>query len=782
MSPLARRLPRELRHNVGKYLGLFVLIALTICVASGFLVAARSIQRLVAEQRAASHMEDFSLTTRFEAPEEALRAIESTGTGSTVYENFQSDVSLAVGAAGDKTVRLYQNRSVVNTPTFYEGHAPQNADQIALDRTFCATNGVALGDTVEVAGRPLSVCGLMVLPDYQALMRTNTSFIYDVTNFCVALVTPQAFDQLSAGQVAYRYAVVLNDAAMTLPDRTTYEHDVAKALQEQGVPLDDLVDKDAMASRTYADDDLEADQSVWFTLCAVLIVVSAFVFVVLTNATVESESAMIGTLMASGYRTGELVRHYLALPLAVGLAASVVGNAVGYGLMARGMSGLYYTGYSFPPFRAFFSPGVFVLTTVVPLVLLFAITLVGVSRKLGAPPLAFLRREVGRRARRRTLALPERWGFLARFRTRVFVRNASHFAVLFVGIMFSSLLILFCVCLYPLMDHYSREMAENLPVRHLYVLKAPLELEAADAAQAAGHPLNALHNSEDALRQAEKVSLASFEVPRLAAGAGNEEVTVYGIEVGSSHWSKDVSGGKILVGRGLAEKCGLALGETFALTNRYTSKSYAIIPDALAGTRSDMAVYMSRATWAELFAQGEAAGDEAYFNAYASDDALAIEAPYLAYETNPQTMAEIANQMMDTFGGMLDAVTLLAVGISVTLIYLLTKTAIERSARYISYMKVFGYHSREIDRLYVRPITYTVVASFVLSLPLVIWLVSVLMRGMMARFSGNLYLWFAPEVLVKTLAIGLSSYVVVAVLHVLRVRRISLSEAMKVQE
>ena len=49
MSPLNRRIPRELHHDLGKYLGLFVLIAMTIAMVSGYLVAVRSIQRTLAE-------------------------------------------------------------------------------------------------------------------------------------------------------------------------------------------------------------------------------------------------------------------------------------------------------------------------------------------------------------------------------------------------------------------------------------------------------------------------------------------------------------------------------------------------------------------------------------------------------------------------------------------------------------------------------------------------------------------------------------------------------------
>ena len=61
----------------------------------------------------------------------------------------------------------------------------------------------------------------------------------------------------------------------------------------------------------------------WMTLLDIIIVIMAFVFVVLTDATIEEESAIIGTLLASGYRRREIVLHYLALPAIVGVVAAL---------------------------------------------------------------------------------------------------------------------------------------------------------------------------------------------------------------------------------------------------------------------------------------------------------------------------------------------------------------------------------------------------------------------------------------------------------------------------
>lgn len=109
----------------------------------------------------------------------------------------------------------------------------------------------------------------------------------------------------------------------------------------------------------------------------------AFVFVVLTNATIEQESAIIGTLLASGYRRSEIVLHYLALPAIVGILAAGLGTALGVAFFTEPMRQLYYGSYSLPPFQVFWDWGIFLKCAVVPAAALIIITLVGLLRKMG---------------------------------------------------------------------------------------------------------------------------------------------------------------------------------------------------------------------------------------------------------------------------------------------------------------------------------------------------------------------------------------------------------------
>ena len=80
----------------------------------------------------------------------------------------------------------------------------------------------------------------------------------------------------------------------------------------------------------FTGDDLGSDRAMIAVLLYIVIAIMAFVFAVTTSNTIAKEAGVIGTLRASGYSRGELVRHYMAMPVLVTLASAAVGNVLGY--------------------------------------------------------------------------------------------------------------------------------------------------------------------------------------------------------------------------------------------------------------------------------------------------------------------------------------------------------------------------------------------------------------------------------------------------------------------
>ena len=511
MTPLSRRLPRELRRNIGKYLGIFLLMCGSIALTSGFLLAAHSIGRLIDDMHDEYTIEDGRVTTSFEATDAQIEAAEvaADGVGGvTLYKNFSIDATIQKPKGDDgtkRTLRTYAHRTEVDLASYCEGAEPQADDEVAIDRVFAKNNGLAVGDTVKLCGRAYSVCGIMTQPDSQALFLNNSDFTVNTITYGVAEVTDAGFAALedAGGAPAYTYSFIFKDRGISVAKRTDAEKDMVEALTDADARVDDLIDADSNQGIGYARDDVDGDSMMWTTLLDIIIVIMAFVFVVLTDATIEKESAVIGTLLASGYRKREIVLHYLALPAIVGILASLLGCTLGVSVFTEPMRNLYYGSYSLPPFRVYWSWEIFAKCAVVPTAALILITLAGLLRKMGKTPLQFLRHEAsGKSGTKRGLRLPERMGFVARFRLRVFLRNLGNFATLFVGIAFASLLLLFGLAILPTMTHYADNLETSLVAAHQYTLKAPLELEGTDDEREQWAALERLQSVDGALLSA----------------------------------------------------------------------------------------------------------------------------------------------------------------------------------------------------------------------------------------------------------------------------------------
>ncbi len=888
MTPLAKRLPRELRRNIGKYLGIFLLMCGSIALTSGFLLAAHSIGCLIDNMRDEYTIEDGRVTTSFEATDAQAKAAEDAAVGVggvTLYKNFSIDATIKKPAGDDgtrRTLRTYAHRTEVDLASYCEGTEPQADDEVAIDRVFATNNDLAVGNTVELEGRAYTICGIMTLPDSQALFLNNSDFTVNTITFGVAEVTDAGFAALedAGGAPTYTYSFTFKNRDLSVAERTDAEKDMVEALTDADARVDDLIDADSNQGIGYARDDVDGDSAMWTTLLDIIIVIMAFVFVVLTDATIEEESAVIGTLLASGYRKREIVLHYLALPAVVGILAAGLGCALGIAFFTEPMRNLYYGSYSLPPFRVYWSWEIFVKCAVVPAGALTLITLVGLLRKIGKTPLQFLRHEAsGKAGTKRGLQLPERMGFVARFRLRVFLRNLGNFATLFVGIAFASLLLLFGLAILPTMTHYADNLETSLVAAHQYTLKAPLELEgtaeereqwaaldrlqsvdgalltaaedaqdelddAADAAQAAAdavkaspsvegmqaasdaleeaqdkkdalyarlddiadalgcdrdevidliddasdidadnddiHPVNTMDNGAEKIAQAEKYAVYQLQYDR-GEGNGVETVTIYGVSPDSRYWKGlDVGNGRVVFGRGLLDKFGWRQGQKVGFHDKYEDKDYSFEyagDDSAWGSKSDMNVYMSVDDFNELFGN-----DPSYFNGYVSDEELDLDSRYFAGDTTPDDMRAVGDQFIGMMSDLIGMMVGLSVFIFLLFMYLLTKAVIDRSARSISYMKVFGYRDGEISHLYIRSITLCVVAALLLSQPVIIGSLTAIFRSMLLSYNGNIEIYVPWWSIAACVGIGFATYLVVALLHTHSIRRVSLSEALKVQE
>lgn len=771
-NPLFKRLPREFRGDFGKYLVIFLFMAATIGFISGFLVADGSMIQAYNEGFEKYNIEDGNFTLSAQASDNELERLEKEGV--TVYEDFflEDSVDTDLDGKEDGTIRIFKNREEINLVCLMEGAMPEAEDEVAIDRMYADNNGLNPGDTVMAGNKELKISGLVALPDYSCLFSDNSDMMFDAVKFGVAIMSEGGFEAMGSRHMNYRYAWIYDEAPESEQEEKEKSEDFMKVLARNKT-LKDFIPCYLNQAIQFTGEDMGSDKAMMEVLLYILIVIMAFVFAVTTNNTITKEASVIGTLRASGYTRGELLGHYISLPILVTLLAAVVGNILGYTVFKDICAGMYYGSYSLPTYETRWNAEAFFMTTVVPLVLMAVINLFLISRKLKLSPLKFLRHDLSRSNKKRAVRLPG-FKFFNRFRLRIILQNKSSYFTLFVGIVFANVLLLFGMMMSPLLSHYQEETVENMLADYQYILNVPEEVKEEDANTLLGMLQKLLTPSlETANETAEKFCAESLKnVPDNREG---ESVMVYGIAEDSRYVKVDFPEEGVCVSEGYLEKYGLKTGDTITLKEPYGDKEYQFTIGGTYHYPAAIAVFMPMDEFRSVFEKGPD-----YFNGYfAREEIDDIYESYIAATITEDDLTKISRQLDVSMGNMFVMVNVFAIVLFALLIYLLTKIIIEKNATSISMVKILGYENREIISLYLTATTWVVVLSIGLSLLIATAVIKVIYVFMMAEFSGWLTFYIEPIIYPEMCIMGFLAYLLVAIMQFRRIKKIPMDEALK---
>ena len=796
-SPLRKRLPRELKSEIGKYLIVFILMVTTIGFVSGFLVADGSMLIAYNESFEKYNIEDGNLRTAEQIYKTQREEIEKLGI--KLYENFYLEESLDNGS----TMRIFKNREEVNRVCLMKGELPAKTGEIAIDRMYADNNSLSVGDTLQSGKKTWKITGLVALSDYSCLFQNNNDSMFDSVKFGVSVVTEDEFDSLKQDKLQYNYSWKYDQKPKTEKEEKEVSEDLMEDIGKI-VTLEAFVPQYQNQAINFTGDDMGSDKAMIIMLLYIVIVIMAFVFGITISNTIRKEAGVIGTLRASGYTRRELVMHYMTLPVLITLVGALIGNILGYTVFKGVCAGMYYGSYSLPTYVTIWNAEAFLLTTVVPVIIMLVVNYGILRHKLKLSPLKFLRRDLSGRKQKRAIRLSPKIKIFSRFRLRVIFQNMSNYIVLFIGILFANLLLMFGLLLPSVLSHYQLEIQDNMLAKYQYMLQVPVSAVSGNKFESLVSLLEFYMDSETKNEDAEKFS--AYSLNTLPGKYKSEEVLLYGIDpdsksvkinfddtqdkIESGNTEEKKNEGKtdkpadeikkgntgVYISKAYADKFLLHEGDTITLKEKYEKDEYSFKIAGIYDYTAALCVFMPRSDLNDLFDLGDD-----YYSGYFSDTEITdIKNQYIGSVVNLDALTKISRQLDVSMGSMMGLVNGFAIMIYMVLIYLLSKIIIEKNAQSISMVKILGYTNGEISRLYILSTSVVVVLCLLLSLPIETAVMNVLFREMMlASISGWITLWIDPMIYVQMFGAGIVTYGLVALLEFRRVKKVPMDEALK---
>lgn len=836
---LGKRIFRDIKKNFWRWLALFLMIVMGMYIVVAVVGGAETIITGSREAAELSRVEsgEFSVFVPLtDVQEDSLRDM-----GITLERKFSTDIECGDGSV----LRLMKTREEINLIEIDSGRLAEKQGEIVLEKRYCEEHGYSVGDMIKIADADFELVGIGTTPDYDMPISSFSDAAVDSSLFGTAFVTQWQYSEIltkssqKAEDFTYAYRLcngVTDDDVRTAVKAVNFDYNdiddkyfhemiseitdkkddfqngiseldngvkelrdaLEKLAENGGVPTefapeyiagisaardgsgklaecteklkdetDNLVneffkiDIDNLTMFVTAEEnprilaaagDQEMNKTVGLLAGVVFIALFAYVISVFVIHQISRESSVIGTLYALGAKKKDLLLHYMTLPMAVTVLGGLVGAALGFSDLGAVLQDDTYAYFSVPVFDMTYPVYLIIYAIIMPPLISIVVNSLVINKYLSRTAPSLIRNEQ-KTSKLRSVDLKSN-NFVCNFRIRQMLREVRTSVTVMIGIISLLIFMLGMNCLI-LCQNIKADTERSTKFEYMYTLKYP-EKTVPDGGEAC---------------YTESLSITEMGYTL--------DVLIIGINGGNKFFDANPKSGKgsIVIGKSVSEKYGLGKGDKLILTDSVNKMHYAFTIDDICGYSTGLTAFMDIGSMRELFGR-----EDDYYNMLLSDKALDIDEGRL-YSVTTRTDAERSSAVFMEL--MLPMVTMM-IGVSVIIffvvMYLMMGVMIDRSSFGISLIKIFGFKTNEVRRLYLNGNTIITAVSAIICIPLskavmdmiYPWAVANIACGLNVHFEWYIYLMiFAGIMLV---------YFIVNTLLVRKISKITPAEVLKNRE
>ena len=736
---LNKRLLRDLKSNLGRYLALMFMIFLGIYIVVGIVGSAEIIIVGTEKWKEKNQVEDGQFSVFLPLSEEQEKELTSEGT------SVEKMSSMDLRASDGSELRVFAVREKIDLIMLDDGQLLSSENEVVLEKNYARVHDLSIGDSITIENSAFTVVGTGSVPDYDQMLKTFASPAVDAKSFGIMFVSKDGYrklkDDLPDKVETYTYAYRLGN-------------ETSEELKERIEGLTSFV--------TYADNiriegaagDVIMDKKVGLIAGVIVLFLFAYVISVFVVHQIEREQPVIGALYALGVKKRNLLAHYVILPTVTALMGGLLGLLAGFSPLGVGFMGrTHYEYFSIPQFPIVYAPYLIIYGAVLPAFICLIVNLWTVNRKLSKTALSLLRNEQTAGSYKQVNLKCKKFTVL--FSIRQLLREKRSAITIVVGMLITFMIISLGINTYVLCSSVKDKNTEDTKYEYMYLYKFP---------------------DEKAPEGGEATFVKNLSIDCLGYTL---DVSVIGIDGESRFFDAHPEAGKskCVINRSMVQRYGYKVGDKIILTDSVEDMDYCFTVTGISEYSVGFAVFMDTASMRELFGE-----KEDYFNAVYSDTALSIEESRLYSVTSKEDIKTSSSIFLETMAPL--TFTLLSAGsvIFLVVMYLMLAVMIDRSAMGISLIKIFGYRPGEIRKLYLNGNFYVVLIGGLLAFPIAKKIIDTIYPNFIANVACSMnlsYSWYL-YLLIATGVILI--YFVVSSLLVGKIKRISPAEILKNRE
>ena len=190
---LGKRLPRDLRAGIGRYLALILVIAMGIYLVLGIVGSAETVLHGTAEKRSVFNTEDGFFTVFLPLSDSELETLEKDGT--KIQAEFYTDLTVDA----DTKLRMFKNREDIDKLILDEGRLAETDSECVIEKRYAEVNELSVGDSITAGGNEFKITGIGAVPDYDQPKAKFSDTAVQSRYFGLIFVTDDCYENVRSG-------------------------------------------------------------------------------------------------------------------------------------------------------------------------------------------------------------------------------------------------------------------------------------------------------------------------------------------------------------------------------------------------------------------------------------------------------------------------------------------------------------------------------------------------------------------------------------------------------
>lgn len=523
------------------------------------------------------------------------------------------------------------------------------------------------------------------------------------------------------------------------------------------------IDIDNLKSFTKAEDnqkissastDVATNKSMALTVGVVLIALFTYVISVFVSHQIQRETSVIGSLYALGVKKKDLLIHYITLPTLITFVSGVIGTCIGFSNFGIGTQTQdSYNYFSLPKFDIIHPVYLLIYGLVMPPVICIIVNLIVINKQLSRTALSLMRNE--QKQHKYSKANIKSDKFISVFRKRQLLRESRAVITIVVGVFVSILIMTLGIDIYALCSNIKTDTVEDTKYNYMYTYKYPEKTVPAGGEEVYTETLSKTY-------------------------LGNTlDITLMGITEDDKYFSANPSTteNSVVVSNSVSERYGVSKGDIITLTDKVTKDIHSFKVDGVCQYSVGFTVFMDIDNMREMF---DKADD--YYNVVLSEDKLDVDEGRLYSIMTKDDVKKSSDVFIKLMNPTIYMIVIVSGIIFCVVLYLMMGVMIDRSAFGISLMKVFGFRSKEIKKLYLNGNTVIILVGSYLSIIISKVLVDAYFPNTIANIACEMNLSLPVYAYIAEFAFVTLAYFVINTILIFKINKITLADVLKNRE